>query len=85
MAALVRMIREVEAALGSGIKQPSDGERRNLAGMRRGLFARMDIPAGTVFSTDNLIAQRPCGEINADRMELVLGRTAAEAVPAGRP
>ena len=83
MTALVGMIRETEAALGSAVKQPGPGEARNITGMRRGLFAAADIPAGAAFSLENMAARRPCGEINADRLDEILGRRAAMDIPAG--
>jgi len=57
--ALVSSIREVEAALGSGIKEPQRCERENMTIARRGLVAKQAIAQGEIFSKDNVTVKRP--------------------------
>jgi sialic acid synthase SpsE len=56
---LVRSIREVEQALGTGVKAPAAGEFSTRAVARRSLVAGTSIRAGEVFSTENLMVKRP--------------------------
>jgi N-acetylneuraminate synthase len=56
---LVTSVRDVEHALGSGVKAPVAGEMSTRAVARRSLVARAPIRAGEVFSTENLSVKRP--------------------------
>lgn len=57
--AMVRSIREVEAALGSGIKAPAPSEMKNIPIARKSLVAKRAIRKGENFSEDNLTVKRP--------------------------
>ncbi len=57
--AMVTGIRETEAALGTGIKEPTDIERKNMAVARKSLVAATDIEKGSVFTPGNLTSKRP--------------------------
>lgn len=59
LADLVRGIRAVEAALGSGIKQPSPSEIRNRPIVRKSLHAARDLPVGRRFGEGDVLALRP--------------------------
>jgi N-acetylneuraminate synthase len=59
LAQMVRSIREVEAALGSPIKQPSASEVKNRPVARKSLVAAVDIAKGELFTTANLGVKRP--------------------------
>lgn len=74
--AMVAAIRNVEQALGDGIKRPSSSEARNIAVARRSLVATCAIRAGDVFSETNLAAKRPGTGISPMRWDEVLGRKA---------
>lgn len=56
---MVRSIREVESALGSGVKQLAPSEAKNRAVARKSLVAAKAIRAGEVFTADNLAVKRP--------------------------
>lgn len=56
---LVRSIRQVELALGSPEKTPTASELENSFIIRRSLTAACDIPAGEVFTPENLVLKRP--------------------------
>jgi N-acetylneuraminate synthase len=56
---LVRALRDVEAARGSGAKVPTVGELANATAARRSLHARRDLPSGHVIGNDDLVALRP--------------------------
>lgn len=75
--AMVRAIRNIELALGSGIKRPSPSESRNRVIVRKSLVAAKFIRAGELFTTDNVVAKRPGNGISPMRWDEVIGRTAA--------
>jgi N-acetylneuraminate synthase len=58
-AQMTNAIRQIEKALGSGIKAPTESEKANMAAARRSLVALQDINAGDVFTEENLGAKRP--------------------------
>ncbi|MEO6771870.1 MAG: N-acetylneuraminate synthase [Kofleriaceae bacterium] len=76
LAAMVRAIREVSAALGSPEKRPSPSEVKNMAVARKSLVAARAIQRGERFTPDNLTAKRPGSGISAMRYDDYLGRTA---------
>jgi len=57
---MVRRTRELENALGSGIKQVEDNEKETVVIQRRAIRAAMDLAAGTVLARDHLSVLRPC-------------------------
>ena len=82
-AAMMRRLREVEAALGDGAKTgPRDQECEMFEKGRRSLHARTDIAAGTVITDDMLCAKRPGYGIAPFRRAEVVGRTARVDVKA---
>jgi len=56
---LVRGIRDVECALGTGVKSPAAGELSTRAVARRSLVAGASIRAGDHFTVENLKVKRP--------------------------
>ena len=74
LAALVRAVRRVEAALGDGVKAPTAAERRNAAVVRRSLAAAADLPAGAELTREMLTALRPGTGIPPARIDEVVGR-----------
>lgn len=74
-ARLVQGIREVEAALGDGIKRPTEAERANTVGMRRSIVARRDLAAGTVLTETDVAFKRPGTGISPARFDEIVGRT----------
>lgn len=75
--AMVQAIREVEAALGSGIKVPAPSEVKNAAVARKSIVAACEIGEGELFSADNLCVKRPAGGISPLLYWEVVGRRAA--------
>ncbi len=55
-------IRNVEKAMGDGIKKPSEAEKKNIAVARKSIVAACYIKKGEAFTDINLTAKRPgCG------------------------
>jgi len=74
--AMVAAIRNIEKALGDGIKRSSASEAKNKPIARRSLVAASAIRAGEVFSETNLTVKRPGTGLSPMRWEEVLGRKA---------
>lgn len=73
---MVSAIRNVELALGSAIKRPSNSEMKNLLIVRRSLVAIRRIKAGETFSAQNVTAKRPGNGISPMHWDEVIGRVA---------
>lgn len=56
---LVLGIRQVEKALGTGIKRPSPVEQRNRPIVRRSVMATRDLPEGHVLTVGDMTVKRP--------------------------
>jgi N,N'-diacetyllegionaminate synthase len=74
--AMVTAVRNIENALGDGIKRLSASESRNKPIVRRSLVAACNIRAGDIFSTANLVVKRPGFGLSPMRWDEVLGRKA---------
>ena len=74
--AMVDSIRNIEKALGTGVKQVSSSEKKNIAIARKSIVAARDIKAGEKFSEDNLTVKRPGNGINPMRWDDVIGQEA---------
>ena len=73
---MVEDIRDIEQALGDGIKRPTASELQTMTAVRRSLVASRDIKAGELLSVDNLVAKRPLTGISVALWDVVIGRTA---------
>ena len=74
--ALVRGIRNVERALGSRHKAPTERERANMVVARKSLVAACAIHAGEAFTERNLTVKRPGSGVSPMLWDQVLGRPA---------
>lgn len=73
---LVSSIRNVELAMGDGIKRPGPSESLNRPIGRKSLIAATPISKGDIFSEANLTAKRPGTGISPMRLDEVVGRMA---------
>ena len=84
---MVERTRELESALGDGVKRVEANERETVVVQRRALTARRAIAAGETIADADLIPLRPCppgAATPADR-SAVVGRVTATAIAAGDP
>ena len=74
-----KVLRDVEAALGDGVKRgPSEEEQVEMyAKARRSVVAACDIPSGTRITRDMLTIKRPGHGIAPKLIDALVGRTAA--------
>jgi len=75
---MVQSIRNIEIALGDGIKKPSKSEVKNKPIARKSIVAAKFIAKGEVFTEDNITAKRPGRGISPMRWNEVLGRKAVQ-------
>jgi N-acetylneuraminate synthase len=71
---MVRSVREVESALGSGIKYRAASELKNRSVARKSLVAARDIHKGEPFTQENLAVKRPGDGISPIRYWECLGK-----------
>lgn len=76
LAAMVRAIRNVEQALGSGIKEPSKSEIKNIVIARKSIVAAKRIRKGETLTEDNLTTKRPGSGISPMKWFDVIGTKA---------
>ena len=75
--AMVKAIRNIEKAVGgSGIKEPSPSEQKNIAVVRKSVVANCYIKKGELFTTQNLSVKRPGNGISPMLWDEILGQTA---------
>ncbi|VTQ07416.1 N-acetylneuraminate synthase family protein [Sphingobacterium daejeonense] len=75
--AMVSAIRNIEKAIsGSGIKEPSESERKNMEIARKSIVAKTDIKMGEIFSEDNITVKRPGSGISPMDWDSVIGKPA---------
>ena len=74
--AMITAIRNIEIALGDGIKHLTPSEARNKPVARKSLVASRRIKAGEVFTAENLTAKRPGTGISPMRWDEFMGRAA---------
>lgn len=72
---LVSAIRNIEIALGDGIKRLTPSEVRNKSVMRKSIVASKEIKTGDKFSLQNITTKRPGTGISPMHWDEVIGRT----------
>jgi N,N'-diacetyllegionaminate synthase len=76
--AMVEGIRNVERALGDGVKRPSPSELKNKPIARKSLVAIRPISAGEAFSAENIGAKRPGTGLSPMLWDEIVGRIATK-------
>lgn len=74
--AMVAAIRNIESALGDGVKKPSPSELKNKEVVRKSIVAKCMIQKGETFSPENLTVKRPGNGINPMLWDSLIGRVA---------
>ena len=73
---MVKNIRNIEIALGDGVKRVSESERKNIAIARKSIVAWRNIQEGEILTEENLAVKRPGTGINPMQWMEVLGTRA---------
>lgn len=74
--AMVKSIRNIEQALGTGHKTISESERKNIEIARKSIVAAKDIKEGEIFTEENLTVKRPGNGISPMEWENIIGKVA---------
>lgn len=76
--AMVKAIRNIEKAMGNGVKEPSKSERKNIEIARKSIVASKEIKQGEFFTIENISVKRPGNGISPMKWYEVLGKVAAK-------
>ena len=76
LAEMVKCIRNIEKAIGTGEKTPSPSEKKNIAVARKSIVAKTKIKTGDVFTEQNITTKRPGTGLSPMKWFDVLGKTA---------
>jgi len=71
--AMVKAIRNVEKAMGDGVKRPASNEQDTRDMARRSLVVKRDMKIGEIISLDDIAIKRPGTGIKPEFMEVVAG------------
>lgn len=74
--AMICAIRNIEKALGDGIKKPSKSEGKNMSVARKSIVAAQSIQQGEIFTETNLAIKRPGTGISPMRFDEIIGTVA---------
>jgi len=80
MAQLVETIRNVELALGDGMKRIMPSERKNKSKMQKSLVAAHPISAGQIIKPQDLTCKRPGTGLLPNWFDRVIGKQAAKSI-----
>ena len=73
---MVCAIRNIEKALGTGIKQPAESEKKNINIVRKSIVASTKIKKNEVLTEKNITTKRPGNGISPMRWNSVIGTKA---------
>ena len=81
LAKMIKAIRNVSVALGSGEKHVAESESKNQSIARKSIVAARDIKAGEIFNEDNITTKRPATGLSPMLWDEVIGTAAAKDFP----
>lgn len=82
---MVRAIRNIEQAMGDGIKRPSLSETKNKLIARKSLVAAIPIHAGEYFTAENVTTKRAGTGISPMRLDEIIGQPAPRSFQPDEP
>lgn len=74
--AMVKSIRNIEVALGDGVKKPSSSETKNIGIVRKSIVAGRRINKGEIFTEENITVKRPGNGVSPKMWHEIIGETA---------
>lgn len=83
LTSMINGIRNIESALGTGVKEPAESERNITQVARRSIHLHRSCASGSVLTADDLIALRPGGGIAPNQFDSIVGRTLKRDMPKG--
>jgi N,N'-diacetyllegionaminate synthase len=79
---MVKAIRNIDIALGSGIKRPSESEQKNISLARKSIVAASDLQSGDVLTPENISVKRPGNGISPLAWDDIIGKTVTRSFSA---
>ncbi|MEK5531479.1 N-acetylneuraminate synthase [Viridibacillus sp. FSL R5-0468] len=73
LSAMIEGIRQIESALGTGLKEPTAMEMKNRVAARKSLVASTDIKQGEILKISNIAVKRPGNGISPSKYWSILG------------
>ena len=73
---MVDSIRHIEDAIGTGKKEPTASEQKNIKAARKSIVAKRCIKKGEIFSEGNITSKRPGDGISPMKWMEIIGKTA---------
>lgn len=81
LAAMVKAVRNIEKALGSGDKRVADSEKSNIEVARKSIVASRDIKKGDILTEENMTVKRPGNGISPMLWDSIIGSIAIKDFP----
>ncbi|MDE6860075.1 MAG: N-acetylneuraminate synthase [Duncaniella sp.] len=81
LAKMVKAVRNIEMALGTGDKVVAESERPNIEVARKSIVAARDISRGEVFTEENIAVKRPGNGVSPMLWDDVIGQVAVKDFP----
>lgn len=82
---MVNYVREIERAMGSTRKEVVEEEEETVFVQRRCLYAKRDIPIGTIIQADDIDVLRPALGIPPKFKNIIIGKISKIKIEAGQP
>ncbi|MEK5483877.1 MULTISPECIES: N-acetylneuraminate synthase [unclassified Viridibacillus] len=73
LSAMIEGIRQIESALGTGLKEPTPIEMKNRVAARKSLVASTDIRQGEILKISNIAVKRPGNGISPSKYWSIIG------------
>jgi len=73
---MIKAIRNIEIALGNGIKKPTAIEKENKKVVRKVIVAKRNIKKGEILSEENLVLKRASNGLDAKYFDFIIGTNA---------
>lgn len=80
---MIQSIRNIERALGTGVKLPTASESKNIPIARKSIHIARPVAKGEILREEDLVMMRPGSGISPMRMEEVIGREVRTDLPEG--
>lgn len=80
---MVESVRNIEKALGTGFKKPSDSEKSNITVVRKSIHAATDIAKGALINPEDLVMLRPGDGLSPMDIDEVIGKKVVRTISGG--
>jgi N,N'-diacetyllegionaminate synthase len=75
---MITSIRNIEKALGDGVKLPTSSEKPNIVVARKSIIAGCKIKKGDIFTEENIVTKRPGDGISPMKWDEIIGSIATK-------